>query len=207
MDEDAARIGLAIRQAGITNPEILSAFSIINRRAFMPEELISCSATQAYQLGQSQIATAPSIVAMALDYLDVDRRDKVLEIGTGSGYQSALLAQIVRRLYTLDIIRPFHLSAQTTFKNLGLSNIVAMCGDGLRGWPEQKPFDRIIVNAAYEHIPSIWLEHLKPDGFLVMPIIDGKRQMLSRIYPNHSTPHIEPLREVDFPVLIHHESF
>ncbi|MGC6472018.1 MAG: protein-L-isoaspartate O-methyltransferase family protein [Parvibaculales bacterium] len=207
MDEDVARIGLAVRQAGITKTDILEVFSRINRRVFMPETLHDLPADRAYQLGQGQIATTPSLIAFVLDQLDVDLRDKVLEIGTGSGYQSALLSGIIRRLYTLEIMRPFHLSAQQRFKELGLSNIVAMTGDGLQGWPEQSPFDRIVANAASNRIPELWLAHLKPGGFLLMPLIDGGRQMLSRIYPTDTEPHVEPLLEVNFPVLIQHESF
>jgi len=206
MDEDVARIGLAVRQASITKPEILEAFSRINRRYFMPDAVSDIPADHPYSLGEGQTATAPSIIAAVLDYLDVDRRDKVLEIGTGSGYQAALLSQNVRRLYTLDIIRAFHLSAQERFQQLGLSNIVAMSGDGRQGWREQKPFDRIVVNAAVEHIPSLWLEHLKPSGFVLLPVIEGARQMLSRVYPTQSVPQIEPLLEVHFPLLIKGES-
>ncbi|MGC6511432.1 MAG: protein-L-isoaspartate O-methyltransferase family protein [Parvibaculales bacterium] len=206
MDEDIARIGLAVRRAGVNKAEILQAFSTIDRRVFMPESEDDLPADQAYDLGQAQTATAPTTIACIMDHLDVDRHDKVLEIGTGSGYQAALLSCLVRRLYTLDIMRAFHLSAQARFKNLGLSNIVAMSGDGLNGWPEQAPFDRVVVNAAARNVPALWLQHLKPSGFLLMPLLQNGRQMMSKVFPTDSAPYIEPLVEVDFPVLIQHES-
>ncbi len=205
MDEETARLGLAIRQAGITNPQILNAFSAIARRDFLVEKTINTEHDNA-ALGLGQVASTPFILATMIDYLDVDGDDKVLEIGTGSGYQTALLAMIVQRIFSLEIIRPFYLAAQKRFKALGLSNIVAMSGDGLKGWPAQKPFDRIIVNGACQTIAPIWLNHLKPDGFILMPLVDGNKQHLVRVFHIDKKPYIETINEINFPSLIMNES-
>ena len=190
MDENTLKLGLFLRQSAITNPYLIDAFQKVPATIFHAE----------------LDALRPELRAYMIDKLDIDKYDKILEIGTSSGYQTALMAQIARRVYTLDIQRPIHRAAQQKFQHLSYSNITAMCGDGLRGWEAQKPFDRIIVNAACQLIPENIVNHLKPNGVMVLPLIEPHQQQLKRIYKNADGYEIEDLRMSDFQGLIQGES-
>jgi protein-L-isoaspartate(D-aspartate) O-methyltransferase len=110
------------------------------------------------------------IVGMMTAALDIGDRDRVLEIGTGTGYQTAILAKLARRVYTIDRFRTLVESAESRFRTLRLSNITTMVGDGMKGWPEQAPFDRIIVTAADDTVPDALLKQVRVGGVIVMPV-------------------------------------
>jgi protein-L-isoaspartate(D-aspartate) O-methyltransferase len=121
-------------------------------------------------IGQGQTISQPFIVALMTDLLDVQPGERVLEIGTGSGYQAAVLAELGANVHTIEIIEPLGRDAARRLAELGYTNIVTRIGDGYRGWPEQAPFDSIIVTAAAPDVPQALAEQLKPGGKLVIPI-------------------------------------
>lgn len=164
----------AMRRRGVTDARVLGALEAIPREDFMD----GIFRERAYDdvplpIGCGQTVSAPSIVGLMSQALDVPARAKVLEIGTGSGYQAAILSKLSRRVYTVERHRDLAREARLRFDALGLSNVVALHADGTRGLAEQAPFDRIIVTAAAEDVPSPLLEQLSPNGVLVMPTGDG----------------------------------
>lgn len=161
---------MELRGQGITDIRVLSAIETTPRQAFVPATF----ADRAYEniplpIAQGQTISQPYIVAYMTQLLEVGPRMKVLEIGTGSGYQAAVLARLCRRLYSIDRYRSLVQEAGRQFQALDLHNISTRVGDGMKGWPEQAPFDRIIVTAAGKEIPSALVEQLGEDGILVAP--------------------------------------
>jgi protein-L-isoaspartate(D-aspartate) O-methyltransferase len=162
---------------------VLSAIERIPREAFVPESFQD----QSYEdmtlpIGRGQTLSAPSVVAQMTQALRTDRRTKVLEIGTGSGYQAAVLSRLCRRLYTVERHRDLLVEAERRLLNLRLYNITTRVGDGARGWPEQAPFTRIIVTAAAETVPATLVDQLAPGGIMVVPVgRQGGDQALLRL--------------------------
>ncbi|MDA9123271.1 protein-L-isoaspartate(D-aspartate) O-methyltransferase [Paracoccaceae bacterium] len=161
----------AIRSRGITDSRVLNAMEKIDRRNFLK----GVFEEKAYQdiplpIACGQTISQPSIVAQMTQSLNVTPRCKVLEIGTGSGYQAAILSRLARRVYTLERHLELIIQAQNVFDNLNLSNITAMRSDGSRGLPAQAPFDRILLTAAAEDPPAPLLEQLKVNGIMVLPV-------------------------------------
>ncbi|MDB4229856.1 MAG: protein-L-isoaspartate(D-aspartate) O-methyltransferase [Paracoccaceae bacterium] len=161
----------AIRSRGITDSRVLNAMEKIDRRKFLK----GVFEEKAYQdiplpIACGQTISQPSIVAQMTQSLNVTPRCKVLEIGTGSGYQAAILSRLARRVYTLERHLELIIQAQNVFDNLNLSNITAMRSDGSRGLPAQAPFDRILLTAAAEDPPAPLLEQLKVNGIMVLPV-------------------------------------
>ena len=168
---DTARLLLSIRRGGVTNSKILSAFESVPRHLFVP----GVFSDQAYDdvplpIACDQTISQPSLVAFMINALEVGERMKVLEIGTGSGYQTAVLSHLCRRIYSIERTRELSLDAVGRFQTLDLSNISTTIGNGAEGWPEQAPFARIIVSAAATEIPKALLEHLADDGVMIIPI-------------------------------------
>jgi protein-L-isoaspartate(D-aspartate) O-methyltransferase len=160
-----------IEARGVKNPLALSAMRKVERHLFVPEE----SVPYAYEdhplpIGSDQTISQPYIVAIMTELLDPSPEDKVLEIGTGSGYQAAVLAEIVREVFTIEIIPELAREADKRLKDLGYSNIRVKCGNGYLGWPEEAPFDGIIVTAAPKEIPPRLIEQLKVGARLVLPV-------------------------------------
>ena len=160
-----------IRQRGVTDPAVLDALRKVPRERFVPDALLS----QAYEdtplpIGQGQTISQPYIVAYMTDALGVSRAHRVLEIGTGSGYQAAVLAEIAREVYTVEIVPELARRATDVLRALGYTNAHVREGDGYAGWPEHAPFDRIIVTAAPDDIPRPLVEQLAPGGRLVIPV-------------------------------------
>jgi protein-L-isoaspartate(D-aspartate) O-methyltransferase len=160
-----------IRQRGVTNPRVLDAMRAVPREQFVPQAL----ASQAYDdgplpIGSGQTISQPYIVAYMTEVLDVAPSHKVLEIGTGSGYQAAVLGELVRDVYTIEIVPELAQRAETTLRALKKTNVHVRAGDGYAGWPEQAPFDRIMVTAAPEQLPGPLVEQLAPNGRLVVPV-------------------------------------
>jgi protein-L-isoaspartate(D-aspartate) O-methyltransferase len=174
MTDDAERkmrFMFALRSHGVTDPRVLSAMEAVDRRLFVT----GLFAGRAYEdvplpIACGQTISQPSVVGLMTQALDVSPRDKVLEIGTGSGYQAAVLAHLARRVYTIDRHRKLVREADAVFRALDLTNITAIAGDGSRGLPEQAPFDRIIVTAAAEDPPGPLLAQLREGGIMVLPV-------------------------------------
>jgi protein-L-isoaspartate(D-aspartate) O-methyltransferase len=156
---------------GITDPATLEAMRRVPRHEFVPQEQRRPAyRNQPLAIGHGQTISQPYIVAYMTEALDLQASDRVLEIGAGSGYQAAVLAEIVDQVYTVEIIEPLATSARERLRRLGYDNVTVRQGDGYYGWPEHAPFDAIIVTAAAGHIPRPLLEQLKPGGRLVIPI-------------------------------------
>jgi protein-L-isoaspartate(D-aspartate) O-methyltransferase len=153
------------------DPRVFRVMGAIPRHEFVPEELRQASyADRALPIGYGQTISQPLIVAVMTDVLGVDPTSVVLEVGTGSGYQAAVVAGLVRQVYTIEIIPSLALSATDRLQRLGYANITVRVGDGYSGWQDAAPFDGIIVTAAATHIPPPLLEQLKPSGRMVIPV-------------------------------------
>jgi protein-L-isoaspartate(D-aspartate) O-methyltransferase len=160
-----------IEARGISRPDVLRAFRSIPRHLFVPELL----RPQAYQdrpllIGSGQTISQPYIVALMTELLEPSKQQKVLEIGTGSGYQAAVLAALVGHVFTIEIVPELAQSAAVVLKSLGVRNVTVRCGDGYQGWTEEAPFDRIILTAAPPEIPQALVDQLRPGGRMVAPV-------------------------------------
>ena len=176
-----ARLVLGLRSQGVTEGRVLDAIERTPRDLFTPE-LFKERAWEdsALPIACGQTISQPYIVGLMTQSLKLEPRSRVLEIGTGSGYQTAVLARIARLVYTVERYRTLLREAEERFKALGLLNIVTRFGDGGEGWPEQAPFDRILVTAAAPGEPKTLLAQLKPSGVLVAPVGKGPVQSLKR---------------------------
>lgn len=162
------------------NPRVLDALRSVKRHEFVPPE----NRGRAYKnrplsIGHGQTISQPYMVAIMTDLLDLDPGDKVLEIGTGSGYQAAMLAELTDKVFTIEIIAPLGEAAAKRLRKLHYDNIETRVGDGYYGWKEQAPFDAIIVTAAASHIPPPLIRQLKPGGRMVVPV--GSRFMTQEL--------------------------
>ncbi|MFZ4777656.1 MAG: protein-L-isoaspartate(D-aspartate) O-methyltransferase [Terrimicrobiaceae bacterium] len=172
-DESARRqmVATQIRERGVTDVRVLSAMEKVPRQEFVPSDLRSL----AYQdgplpIGHGQTISQPYIVALMTELLGINSRSRVLEIGTGSGYQAAVLAEVAADVYTIELIEPLARKARETLTRLGYQNIHARSGDGYPGWPESAPYDAIIVTCAPENVPPKLVEQLREGGKLVVPV-------------------------------------
>ena len=161
----------SLRSHGVTDKKVLAAMEKVDRGKFVQ----GLFASRAYEdrplpIPCGQTISQPSVVALMTEALEVTPRDKVLEVGTGSGYQAAILSQLARRVYTVERHRPLIAAARAAFDALDLHNITAMAADGSFGLPDQAPFDRIIVTAAAEDPPGPLLAQLRPGGIMVVPV-------------------------------------
>jgi protein-L-isoaspartate(D-aspartate) O-methyltransferase len=174
---------MELRGQGITDTGVLSAIESVPREDFLPESLRDRAYDNiALPIGFDQTISQPLIVAFMTERLQVERRHRVLEIGTGSGYQTAILARFCRRIYTVERHRGMTREAEARFKALRIENVVTRVGDGGKGWPEQAPFDRIIVTAAAPELPRALVEQLRPGGVMLAPVgRDGGDQEIVRI--------------------------
>jgi protein-L-isoaspartate(D-aspartate) O-methyltransferase len=162
---------LRLRRAGITDRRIVAAIEAVPRDVFVPAEArADAYAERALPIDCGQTISAPVIVGTMTAALDVAPRDRVLEIGTGTGYQTAILAKLCRRVYTIERFRTLTEAAESRFKTLRLANVTTLVGDGTRGWSEQAPFDRIVVTAAAEAVPEALVEQLGVGGVMVVPV-------------------------------------
>jgi len=155
----------------IVDPAVLQAMSKVQRHEFMPESQRRFGYTdQPLVIGHGQTISQPYIVALMTQALELARGESVLEIGTGSGYQAAVLAELTDEVYTIEILEPLALRASETLQRLGYDQVRTRIGDGYRGWPEHAPFDAIIVTAAPDHIPQPLIEQLAIGGRMVIPV-------------------------------------
>jgi protein-L-isoaspartate(D-aspartate) O-methyltransferase len=160
-----------IRMRGISNQKVLSAMALIPRHLFVPAELIN----QAYDdhplpIGQGQTISQPYIVALMTESLQLKGDERVLEIGTGSGYQAAILAKVAKEVYTIEIKEKLFKKADKLLQPMGFNNVQIRHGDGYFGWAEAAPFDCIMITAAVDHIPPPLLKQLKDRGRLILPL-------------------------------------
>jgi len=180
-DSRKIRLILAMRRSGITDTRVLGAMERIPRDAFVPVTFRDRAYDDvALPIGRHQTISQPSIVARMTQALEVGSRMKVLEVGTGSGYQAAILAGLCRRLYTVERHRELLDLAERQFTSLRITNITTRLGDGSLGWPEQAPFDRIIVTAAATDMPAALANQLAVGGIMVVPVgsTDGDQTLM-----------------------------
>jgi protein-L-isoaspartate(D-aspartate) O-methyltransferase len=172
-----------LRRSGIRDERVLSAIEIVSRPRFVPATFADHAWDNvALPIGLGQTISQPLVVAAMTEALQLTGRETVLEIGTGSGYQTAILARLCRRVFTIERHRELVREAEQRFKALRIGNIVHRFGDGTKGWPEAAPFDRILVTAAAETLPAAVVEQLAPDGILVAPLGSERRdQILVRV--------------------------
>ncbi len=194
--------------AGITDERVLAAIESIPREKFISHGALQTESWDdiALPIGEGQTISQPSVVATMTQELNLTDRHKVLEIGTGSGYQAAILSKLCRRVYTIERHKPLLEEAEKMFKDLKLANITTICADGMRGWPkihgiDQHPFDRVIVTcAAREAPPPALIEQLCIGGVMVIPIGSPGEQMLKRYQKEsddtYSIRNIMPVRFV-----------
>ena len=166
-----------IESRGITDARVLAAMTKVPRHEFVPEHL----ADAAYEdhplpIGYSQTISQPYIVALMTELLQLQPGARVLEVGTGSGYQAAILAEVGAQVYSVEILEPLAKAAAQVLRRLGYTGVQVKQGDGYLGWPEHAPYDAIIVTAAADHVPPPLVEQLKPGGRLVIPVSGGQPQ-------------------------------
>ncbi len=185
------RLIMHLRTRGITDTNVLSAMERVPRDAFVPREVLDQAwEDTALPIGRGQTISQPLVVAAMTEGLKLSDRDKVLEIGTGCGYQTAILAHLSRRVYTIERHVPLQKDAEKRFDQLKLRNITALAADGMKGWPkingiDQAPFDKIIVTAAASAAPpQALLDQLKPGGIMVIPVGPPGEQMLKSYQKN-----------------------
>lgn len=198
------RLVMALRHAGIADAQVLGAIEKTPRDLFVPERFQD----QAYEnvalpIGHGQTISQPYVVALMTERLELGGREKVLEIGTGSGYQAAILARLCRRVFTIERHRRLVREAERRFTALRLNNLVTLFGDGSKGWPEQAPFDRIILTAAACDIPPALCDQLAPGGIMVLPVGEEHHdQLLIRVRRGASEYVTEELGWVRFVPLV-----
>jgi protein-L-isoaspartate(D-aspartate) O-methyltransferase len=170
-DPRQVRLVTELHKQGITDPRVLEAIAQTPREAFV-EAPFAASAydNSALPIACGQTISQPYVVAYMTQHLDVRENHRVLEIGTGSGYQAAVLSPLCRRVYTVERHRLLLDQARARFEALKLHNVTSKLGDGFLGWPEQAPFDRIILSCAVPEVPPILIEQLKPGGVLIAPV-------------------------------------
>lgn len=199
-----ARLILALRTQGVTDSAVLTAIETTPRDLFTPDLFQDrVWEDSALPIACGQTISQPFIVGLMTQALNVEQRSRVLEIGTGSGYQTTVLSKLSRLVYTVERYRTLMREAEARFSRLGLINVITRFGDGGLGWPEQAPFDRILVTAAASAEPSALLAQLKPNGILVAPIGKGPVQVLKRYEADgHGGFRVEEMTEVRFVPLL-----
>jgi len=179
-----------IEARGITEPKVLEAMRKVPRHLFVSDALMDQAyADHPLPIGEQQTISQPYIVAHMTQALELSSDDRVLEIGTGSGYQAAILAQIVFRVYTIETIRTLHMKARKLFDQLNYSNVVTRYGDGTNGWKDESPFDAIIVTAGAPEIPIPLVNQLGVGGRMVLPVGGRLTQDMVRLYRDEEGIH------------------
>ena len=204
LDVRKIRLILELRESGIFDSKVLSAIEKIPRENFIPENFRN----QAYEnialpISENQTISQPFIVAKMTQLLQLRKSHKVLELGTGSGYQCAILSLLSRRVYTIERIKSLLIQAEKIFFKLKLTNIVTKHEDGNFGWKEQIPFDRVIFTAATLKISDQFFEHINEGGIIVCPIIKNNKQILVRYKKNNNEISSEEFDNVLFVPNLH----
>ena len=203
-DHSRALLVMGLRSAGVTDRNVMVAIESVPRELFVPPVLRNHAyADVALPIGHEQTLSQPGIVGIMTQALDLTDRMKVLEVGTGSGYQTTVLARLARRVYTVERHKPLLRVADARFEELKLRNITSRCGDGTLGWEAQNPFDRIIVTAAALDVPPVLADQLTLGGVMVVPIgYDSELQTILRVVRTETGFDTEELRDVKFVPLI-----
>ena len=178
VDQSTAHENLvqSLSSKGIRDERVLQAMAQVPRHRFVPERLQHLAyADRALPIGEGQTISQPYVVAYMTEMLHIDETSKVLEIGTGSGYQAAVLSVLVDEVYSIEIVEPLGQQAAALLAELGYQNVHVRIGDGYQGWPEQAPFDAVIVTAAPDHIPEPLIEQLGVGGRMVIPVGDARQ--------------------------------
>jgi len=160
-----------IERRGVTDKAVLEAMKKVERHLFVPEDLKNAAYTDSpLPIGYRQTISQPYIVAFMTQAISPAPDDRVLEIGTGSGYQAAVLAELVKEVYTIEILEPLAESARALLEDIGYQNIRVKCGDGYKGWKEYAPFDAIVITAAPPSMPEELISQLKTGGRMIVPV-------------------------------------
>jgi protein-L-isoaspartate(D-aspartate) O-methyltransferase len=192
-----------IKRRGISDPLVLSAMLKVPRHLFVSEALMDQSyGDHPLPIGEQQTISQPYIVAEMTQALELKKDDRVLEIGTGSGYQAAVLAEIVFRVYTIERIYSLYVKTRKLFDELRYFNIVTKYSDGTSGWSDESPFDAIIVTAGAPDIPKILISQLAVGGRMVIPVGNQYDQELMRVYKDEKGFHTENLGGCRFVKLV-----
>ena len=199
LDVRKIRLILELRELGINDSKVLSAIEKIPREKFVPINFKN----QAYDnialpIPQNQTISQPFVVAKMTQLLDINKTHKVLEIGTGSGYQTSILSLLCRRVYSIERIKSLLTEAENIFLDLKLTNIVTKYADGNLGWKEQIPFDRVIFTAATKEIDINFFKHINEDGILIAPIKSNSNQILKKFIKKNGKIISEKLTDVIF---------
>lgn len=164
---------------GIKDPRVLRALEVVPRHRFVDENLESSAYEDSpLPIAENQTISQPFIVAYMTEALELEGSEKVLEVGAGSGYQAAILAEIVKQVYTIEINENLAIAVALRLKKMGYKNVVLKCDDGYQGWREHAPFDGIVVTAAPNHIPQALLDQLKPEGKMVIPVGETDQELI-----------------------------
>jgi len=205
------RLLMTLRRNGVTDTDVLSAIERTPREFFVPDSFHDKAYDDtALPIGHGQTISQPLVVAMMTQELKLTNRHTVLEIGTGSGYQAAILAQLCRRVYTIERLKPLFLTAQERFNAMKLRNITTLHGDGYKGWPSAAPFDRIIVTAAAtQEPPPALLEQLAVGGIMILPVrLNALKEQLIKVVKTEEGITQEPIMDVRFvPLVSEHDIF
>jgi protein-L-isoaspartate(D-aspartate) O-methyltransferase len=201
-DWEAARARMVdeqIRSRDVRSPAVLDAMRRVPRHLFVPEaERRSAYTDYPLPIGFGQTISQPYIVAFMTDALEVAKDHRVLEIGTGSGYQAAILGELAGEVFTIEIVAELADRARQTLTELGYKNINVRAGNGYAGWPEEAPFDRVMVTAAPDQVPQALVDQLKPDGLIAIPVGTGEQllQIMRRTPSGLTTIKTLPVRFV-----------
>ena len=200
MNESKALLMLKLRQNGVSNPEILNSIETIDRSCFVSKSFTNRSLEDiALPIECGQTISQPSLVAFMTQQLEIPYRSKVLEIGTGSGYQTAILARLSSRVYSIERYKKLVDIAKIRLANLNISNVIILLQDGFFGYSPQAPFDRIILTAAVEEIPILVLNQLKVGGIMIVPVgMSNQKQSLLKVVKTEKGLDIRELMSVRF---------
>ena len=200
MQESKASLILKLRQFGISDKEILACIETIDRSDFVSESFLDrCLEDIPLPIDCGQTISQPSLVAFMTQQLEIPQRSKVLEIGTGSGYQTAILAKLSSRVYSIERYKTLADMAKKRLEKLNISNVTILLNDGFFGYAPQAPFDRIILTAAVEEIPSLVISQLKVGGIMIVPVgLPNQKQSLLKVIKNEKGLDITELMSVRF---------
>ena len=200
MNESKALLMLKLRKNGVSNPEILKSIEMIDRSYFVSKSFLSRSLEDIpLPIECGQTISQPSLVAFMTQQLEIPYRSKVLEIGTGSGYQTAILSKLSSRVYSIERYKKLVDIAKIRLASLNISNVIILLMDGFFGYSPQAPFDRIILTAAVEEIPNLLLNQLKVGGIMIIPVgLSNQKQSLLKVVKTEKGLDIKELMSVRF---------
>tara|TARA_E500000075_G_scaffold110063_1_gene104030 strand:+ start:1209 stop:1841 length:633 start_codon:yes stop_codon:yes gene_type:complete len=200
MNESKALLMLKLRQNGVSNPEVLKSIETIDRSSFISKSFLNRSLEDIpLPIECGQTISQPSLVAFMIQQLEIPYRSKVLEIGTGSGYQTAILSKLSSRVYSIERYKKLVDMAKIRLANLNISNVIILLMDGFFGYSLQAPFDRIILTAAVEEIPNLLISQLKVGGIMIIPVgLSNQKQSLLKVIKTEKGLDIKELMSVRF---------